>query len=207
MFTVSPREADVNIVVSDITYGEAATVLVNAEVDGVYAVFFNNIDGVFDVTVRNGVGSISVSGLNVESYSATVSIDDDNYKAVNSTTFTVSKASTAITAADVAKVYNVAKNYIIYLKDASGKAVNKATVTVKIGSTTYTKTTNADGQVSIAIENLKPATYTTTINFAGNTNYIASSLTTGKITVSKATPKMTASKATFKLSDKTKNML
>ena len=97
MFTVSPREADVNIVVSDITYGEAATVLVNAEVDGVYAVFFNNIDGVFDVTVRNGVGSISVSGLNVESYSATVSIDDDNYKAVNSTTFTVSKASTAIT--------------------------------------------------------------------------------------------------------------
>ncbi len=203
-FTVSPRQTAVNITVSDITYGDSANVTVYAEVDGEYRVTFNNLEGIYTVTVTGGVGSILVGDLNGDSNSATVTINNPNYVASNSTTFTVSPLGTKITASNVAKVYNVPKNYVVYLKDVNGNAVANAIVTVKIGTNTYNRTTNANGAVTIAIANLKPATYTTTIKFAGNSNYAASSLTTSKITVSKATPKMTAPNKTFKLSVKTK---
>ena len=111
---------------------------------------------------------------------------------------------TKITAADVSKVYNVGANYVVYLKDGLGNAIVGATVTVKIDTKTYTNTTDSTGKITIAIDNLKPATYTTTINYAGDSNHNPASLTTSKITVKKATPKMTASNKSFKLSDKTK---
>ena len=48
-----------------------------------------------------------------------------------------------------------------------------------------------------------PKTYTAKINFAGTTNYLASS-TTAKVTVKKATPKLTAKAKTFRVGLKTK---
>ncbi|WP_461462533.1 autotransporter outer membrane beta-barrel domain-containing protein, partial [Methanobrevibacter sp.] len=199
-FTVSPKPINVSIAVTDITYGENAMVTVIADVDGRYIVRFNNIEELFLVTVENGIGSILVSELNGETNTAFVNTSDNNYIGTNSTTFTVSPRATAITAANVAKVYNVGKNYVVYLKDNLGNAIANAAVSVKIGSKTYTKNTDANGKVTIAIENLKPATYKTTITFAGNTNYAPSSLTTSQIVVSRANPKLTASAKTYKVS-------
>ena len=199
-FTVSPKEISVNMAVTDITFGDEAIVSVVADVDDVYMVKFNNIDGIFIVTVKDHVGNLHVPGLNVDTNTAYINISNNNYIGLANATFTVSPRATVITAPDVAKVYNVGKNYVVYLKDNQGKALANAAVSVKIGSKTYNKITDASGKVTIAIENLKPATYKTTITFAGDKNYAASSLTTSQIVVKKANPKLTASSKTYKVS-------
>ena len=65
-----------------------------------------------------------------------------------------------------------------------------------------TKTTDKNGQIKYAVK-LPAKTYTATITFAGNGNYIKSTKSV-KVTVKKANPKLTAKAKTFKKSDKTK---
>ena len=116
---------------------------------------------------------------------------------------TVELKETAITAAAVTKTYNVAKNLVITLKDDNGDNLANKTVNVTINGKTYQATTKDNGQASIALTNLAPKTYPTTINFAGDDTYKASNSTV-KVVVKKATPKLTAKAKAFKVKTKTK---
>ena len=116
--------------------------------------------------------------------------------------FTVNKGNSAISATSVTKFYGGSEKSTVTLKDTSGKPISNAEITVKLNGKTIKIRTNSKGQASLPIDVI-PKTYTATITFAGNGNYIGSS-TTAKIVVKKATPKITASKKTFKLKVKTK---
>ena len=73
-FDVEIRPIDVLVSVDDITYGEDAVVIVEAEVDGEYLVYVG--DEEFVVTVSDGVGDVAVSNLTVGSYVVDVSVVD-----------------------------------------------------------------------------------------------------------------------------------
>lgn len=117
--------------------------------------------------------------------------------------FTV-KSSTKIVASKVSTTYGNSKNIVVTLKDYANKVVVGKKVTVKLNGKTYTRTTNAKGQISVAVpKNLKPKTYTASIAFAGDDKYVKSTGSV-KVVVSKATLKIIAAKKTFKAATKTK---
>ncbi|WP_405308487.1 Ig-like domain repeat protein, partial [Methanobrevibacter sp.] len=117
------------------------------------------------------------------------------------------KIGTKITASSVSKVYNVNKKFTATLKDANNKAISNVKVTITLNGKTYSRTTNAKGQVTLDLPNLAPKTYKVSIKFAGDSKYKASSLNTAKVVVKKATPKMTAKKkTTFKAKTKVKKL-
>ena len=93
--TIFVREsADVNITVSDINYGENATVIVEGNVDGEYLVY---VDGnPYTVNVVEGVGNVSVGDLALGSHVANVTFLNGNYFGFNSTTFEVNKSKSDV---------------------------------------------------------------------------------------------------------------
>ncbi|WP_407415539.1 DUF3344 domain-containing protein [Methanobrevibacter sp.] len=149
---------------------------------------------VFDVDITD-----SVKNSNNISFVATGS----TILALHQMIVTTKKAASQITAPGVTKVYNVNKNLVITLKDSEGNGIPNAEITVVINNVEKTYTTNAKGQVSVAISNLAPKTYTAKITFDGNDDYLKSSAN-AKIVVKKATPKLTAKAKTFKVSTKIK---
>ena len=115
----------------------------------------------------------------------------------------VEKVSTVITAPAVTKVYNNDKNLVVTLKDSNGNAIANAKLTIVLNGAKKVLTTNAKGQVTLAIPNLVPKTYTASISYAGDDTHIKSSAS-AKVVVKKADVKLTAKKKTFKAKVKTK---
>ena len=200
IFNVMPAKNNVIVTAEEVTYGEDTTITITADAEGEYTL---NINGTSKtVKVENGIGNITLT-LNAGTYCANASFDNPNYEtAITNDTFNVLKTTTKITATAVTTTYNVKKGLVITLKDGAGKALSGVQVTVNIGSAKK-YTTDANGQVKVAISSLVPKTYTAKISFAGNANYMESSAT-AKVTVKKATPKITAKAKTFKFEDKTK---
>ena len=116
--------------------------------------------------------------------------------------FGVDKLNTSLFADPITATYNINENLIITLKDSKGNAVSGVNVTVNLNGA-KTLTTDNNGQIKVSTSGLAPKTYTTTITFEGNTNYVKSA-TSVKVTVTKATPKLTAKAKTFKKKAKIK---
>ena len=89
------------------------------------------------------------------------------------------------------------------LTAAISKVLAGKKVSVKVGTIYKNYTTNASGQVSVIISNLVPKTYTAVIKFAGDSNYVGSSVN-ATVVVKKATPKLTALAKSFRVGVKTK---
>ena len=126
-FDVEIRPIDVLVSVDDITYGEDAVVIVEAEVDGEYLVYVG--DEEFVVTVSDGVGDVAVSNLTVGSYVVDVSVVDGNYSGFNFTSFDVEvKPIDVLVSVDdiaygedalVIVVSEVDGEYLVYVDDDS----------------------------------------------------------------------------------------
>ncbi len=169
--------------------------------DGVAAKVIDHSEA--NVVINGSV--ITVSGLDAGAYILEVTTrTDDNHEAVSvRVNITVNKLSTAVkpSATKITTTYGTSKNIVVTLKDADGNPLANKTVTVKLNNVVYTRTTKANGQVSVTIPKtlaVKNA-YTASISFAGDKNYIKSSSTT-KVVVNKATPKIIASAKSFKRS-------
>ena len=82
---------------------------------------------------------------------------DKNYVGSDATTTVkINKEASKLTAAK--KTYKAkvkTKKYTVTLKDSKGKAIKKAKVTLKVKGKTYKATTNAKGQATFKIKNLK----------------------------------------------------
>ncbi len=88
--TVEKAVNNVLVYASDVVYGENTTIIVNADVDGEYAVVVGDMRLIVDVV--NGRGTVEAA-LNAGSYDVAVEYVNDNYvNNVTSTLFTVSKA-------------------------------------------------------------------------------------------------------------------
>ena len=155
-------------------------------------------------TDANGQVSIAVGKLIPDTYIAKINFKGDSNYTESSTSakVTVKKITTQISASDVTATYNEDKDLVITLTDKEGNPLSGKEITVDLdGEESYT--TDANGQVSIAVGKLVPDTYIAKISFAGDANYIESSATV-KVTVEKITTQLTAKAKTFKFEDKTK---
>ena len=146
----------------------------------------------FNFTAKQGANTATFT------YNSRAYLDSSNTTA----TITV-RNETAIAASTVTKTYNVAKNLVLTLKDVNGDILANKNVTISFNGKDYNKTTNNKGQVSFAISNLAPKTYTAVLKFDGDDLYKA---TTKKVSVvvKKAAPKLTAKAKTYKAATKTK---
>ena len=204
--TVSKNDITPEITIpSDIEFGDNATIDVKLPDDATGNVTLT-VDGeVADtVPVANGTASVKLPALDAGNHTAEIAYSgDDKYKpASKTTTITVNKDSTNITASDVTATYKVDKYLVITLKDSKGNPLANATVTVDL-NTIKNYTTDKNGQIKIKVSNLLPKTYNAKITFADNNNYLGSDAT-AKIVVKKATPKITASNKMFKTTTKNK---
>jgi hypothetical protein len=157
-----------------------------------------------EATVKVTDNAITVSGLNVGTYTLSVTtVTDGNYNNVTkNATITVNKAKTGLTAKAITTTYNKNKYLVITLKDGNGKAISGVKISINLnGAKTYT--TDKNGQVKINVAKLVPKAYTAKIAFAGNINYLKSSANV-KVTVKKAKAKIIAKKKTYKATSKTK---
>ena len=130
-------------------------------------------------------------------------LGDANFNTNSTSGSFVVKIVTAVSASQVNVVYGNSKNMVVTLKDSNGNVVSGKDISVKLNGKIYTKTTNNNGQVAIAIPNLVPKTYVASIVFSGDDNY-AKSTGSAKVVVSKATPVLKAAQKTFKSTVKTK---
>ena len=151
---------------------------------------------------------ITVSGLDAGNYILEVTTDDANYETASArANITVNKIATSVkpSATKVTTTYGTSKNIVVTLRDANGELLSGKSVTVVINGKPYSGTTKSNGQATIAIPKTLAvkSSYSSTIKFEGDNNYINS---TGKVTVvvNKATPKLTAAAKSFKKSVKTK---
>ena len=120
-----------------------------------------------------------------------------------SVSFTV-KIPTKIAVSDVKTTYDTSKNLAITLTDTDGNPLKDKEVVVELNGIKYKSQTNDNGQVSITVpKKLVPNTYTASISFASDDDYIQTSENIN-VVVSKAKPKITAKAKTFKVKTKTK---
>jgi len=197
---ITVNKVDSTLTVGNVVLDYGKTTNVTAITEGAEGITAK-IDN--DNAVVNG-NTIVIPSLDVGNYTLTVTtIADANHNKVTKTsTITVNKLKTELTASAVTTTYNINKDLVITLKDSTGKALSGVKVTVDLnGAKEYT--TDSNGQVKVPTKGLAPKTYTARITFDGNTNYEKSAKNV-KVTVKKATPKLTAKKKTFKTSVKTK---
>ena len=204
--TVSKNDITPEITIpSEIEFDDNATIDVKLPDDATGNVTLT-VDGkeINTVPVTNGTASVKLPALDAGNHTAEIAYSgDDKYKpASKTTTISIDKDSTKITAADVTATYKVDKYLVITLKDSKGNPLANASVTVDL-NTIKNYTADENGQIKIKVSNLLPKPYNAKITFAGNNNYLGSDAT-AKIVVKKATPKITASNKMFKTTTKTK---
>ena len=155
-------------------------------------------------TDSNGIASFEVNanyGLNTATF---IYNARSNFKDSKTTSkINLTRNTTEITASQVTKTYNIAKNLDLTLKDSNGKALANKNVIITVNGKSYTKTTDNNGKATLALTNLVPKTYTASITFEGDNLYMACNKNVN-IIVKKAAPKLTAKAKTFKVKTKTK---
>ena len=204
LFNVVKGDASSNIVIpTNINPSENTVINLPKGASGTITLRINNQNYYFNV--NNGVVNIVMPNtLNKGNYDYTISYSgDSNYSPFSkSGTLIVDKNLSKIVASSVTTVYNNGGNLIITLQDINKKPINGATLSVNLNGVNYF-TTDSKGQIKVSTNSLAPTTYSATITFGGNNNYIKSTATV-KVTVKKATPKLTAKAKAFKKSVKTK---
>ena len=159
---VIPKTVELNITVSNITYGENAVVTVGAEVDGEYLVYIGN--ETHKVTVVNGTGNVSVPGLTVGSYTVNATAIDGNYSAFEEAVFEVTSKqisvvvsveditygdnATVVVQSDVDGEYIVSirgENYTVSVNDGEGV---KYIPDLTVGKDIFVSVTVVDGNYS-----------------------------------------------------------
>ncbi|WP_458403362.1 Ig-like domain repeat protein [Methanobrevibacter sp.] len=137
-------------------------------------------------TDKNGYANVQINLKNAGLYTfAVVYLGSDNYEgALAVHKITINKKATSITAP--AKTYKVAtktKKYTVTLKTSKHSSADGKTylakgkkIVLKVNGKTYTAKTNAKGQATFKITNLKKkGKFTAAIKFAGDNTYKASS--------------------------------
>ena len=159
---------DVTITVSNITYGENATVTVESTVDGDYLVYVGTEPMI--VTVINGAGNVSVPNLSAGSHVANVTIVDGNYSAFNETVFDVAPKPVSVL---------ISVDDILYGEDAIVMVYGEidGEYIVEIYDQNYTVNV-ADGKGSTAVYNLAVSKGILASVTIANSNYSAHNTTT-----------------------------
>lgn len=129
------------------------------------------------VQFEDGIGELSIHNLDYGDYDFTINLLSDNYNLDNREySFTISKAKTTLIGNDVVMIYQNGTRYSVTLLDNEGNPISNETVVFNINGVNYTRTTDLNGQASIAI-NLNSGNYIITAIYAGNDNYTIANVT------------------------------
>lgn len=93
-----------------------------------------------------------------------------------------SKIKTVLTAEDVEMYYHDKTRFIVYLHDVDGNPLSNQSIMITINNVSYNKTTNANGQASMAI-NLDSGRYVVDVIYNSKQNSYLSSNTTSIVNV------------------------
>ena len=183
-FTVRQVLVDpsLTITASDINIGEDAVLGITIDPLATGKVTVNVNDKNYTVTVTDGVGNITVSGLAIGSYTAKAMFEgDDTFLSSEKTvTFTVKKGKIDPGLAVSVSNINVGEDAVI---SVSINSEITSGVTVNVGGKDY-DVELTDGQGTVTLPNLAADTYTVKATFKGNENFTAS-VKTATFTVSK----------------------
>ena len=174
VFTVFKYESQTSINASDIWNDEDEIIKVTVPYDatGNVSVIINN--ETYTAPVENGTAVFTFSNLDVGNYTveALYSGDYKYLESANTSAFIVNLNYSIIEADDLTKYYKGSERLIFNLTNARGDRLANETVTVNINGITYTRTTNANGAVSMPV-NLPTGEYEVTISYAGHSDYDA----------------------------------
>ena len=196
---------DISISIPEMKEGQENTIPIALPRDATGTVTLKIAGESYDFDVHEGTANIKVPKLSGGTYYYSISYSGDDKYSSFTKNYRMSVARiipTTISASSVSTVYNGGKYLVATLKDENGKALSGVSVSINLNGLKYLKT-DSSGRVKLTTKGLAPRTYTVTITFAGNGNYVKSTKTV-KVTVKKATPKLTAGKKTFKAKVKTK---
>ena len=181
-FTVKKHNPVITVNAADINVGGDVLINVTAPVDVTRPVIVN-VGGVdYAVNITNGIGQLSVSGLDSGKYGVTIKyLGDDKYLTAHNTTgFKVSKVPSTVSAkADNITVGEKAVIEIAVPGDATG------IVTVRVGGKDYNVSV-AGGKGILVVSGLKVGNYTVDVKYPGDRKY-KSSVNATKFAVNKIT--------------------
>ena len=122
----------------------------------------------YSAKVNGGKATYTLNNLAVGSYSAVAKYKGDvNHKesSSNSVKFTVEDVKIEVSAPDLTKYYNGPERFVVTVKE-DYKAVVGKNVTINLNGRSYIRTTDSDGQASMAI-NLNSGKYNVTTEYNG----------------------------------------
>jgi len=195
----APEPVDPNLTISidDIRNGTDAVIIITTNQTFSGNVTVQIASDNYDVSVVNGTGSYTVSGLAVGNYTATATFEaTEAFNAsTKNATFKVNKevvpdAETSIST-DSASASSKNPVYSIKLNpDATG------TLRVKIGNNTYTKELK-DGEATIEVTDLPAGTYEAVVSYSGDAKYAPISKTVNSTVKVETAIKATAVTTTY----------
>ena len=161
----TPKEnATVEIDAPAVTEGNNATITVSLPEDATGNVTATVGDKTYTAPVVNGTATIAIPDLAAGNYSVPVTYSgDDKYNpATKDVKVTIDEdTSDIISAPDLVKYFHGAERFIVNVTDYQGNPIANKSVIININGVPYTRTTNASGIASIAI-NLGAGVYNIT---------------------------------------------
>ena len=122
----------------------------------------------YTAKVNDGKATYSLSDLAIGDYDVKASYTGDiNHKSSdsNSVKFTIEEVKFDVNAPDLTKYYKGPERFIVTVKEDNNPVIGKD-VTINLNGATYTRTTNENGEASMAI-NLNSGEYKVTSEFEG----------------------------------------
>lgn len=149
-------------------------------------------------TNSKGQANINVKFSKVKAYKVKATFNGAKLYKKSSATgkITVQKIATKITAPSMETIPNVEKDYTVTLKTSTGKAIAKQSLKITLNGQSYSKITNANGQVTIQTKLNDENTYKATVTYAGSSIY-KNSKATGNIKVSRTQTELISYDRTF----------
>ena len=177
-FEIHKYNATVNIEASDIwTHeDEIIEIILPEDATGNITITLNNES--YTSQIDKGIVKFNISDLNEGNYTVNATYSGDNkYNTQNnSTTFTVKLNYPIINADNLIKYYRANDRLYINLTNARGDRIANETITITINGIEYTRTTNSEGSLSLAI-NLPSGEFEALINYNGSEIYEPTSKT------------------------------
>jgi len=180
-FEVSRWNTPITVNVTDITYGESATVNVTLPdgTTGYVTIKVNNSEKV--AAIINGIATAEFTNLAYGKYDVSVTYDGNAKYLSNDTSssFTVKKSDDVVVDIEVSNItYGQVERIIVYI-NATGNA------TIKVGNLTYEEKLIENGKIILEVPDLNATAYTVEVTYNGNNNYNETSAT-AEFTVAKA---------------------
>ena len=160
---IAKKDLNITAIADQIFIGENATIIVNGFENATGNVSVIAGRGFYNASIINGTATVVTAGLNNSTTAYILYLGDDNYNmAFTSVNITVNpKSDVVIVAENVTKYYGGPERFIANIYDSELNPLVNKSVNITINRVTYTRKTDDNGTVSMAIR-LGSGTYNVT---------------------------------------------